>query len=333
MTNRFENCKTLKDLYNVFANEEGVQEFNNLSVEELDRIAVVFEANLPKAAVLPVVPLNEKGYTYIWNVTVEEVETEPSKEDEGMTNLKQALENAAKDLAGARENIKVKAGQTVEEYFDTVDDSVNVVKGAFGNVVKVLDDFTGFSGLKADILDIYHAGERANGGKDLFKMAEKCRVRIDAEIESINELSDIGLMDETEARKLKDVLTELKGSNIFKKFAVSLVFLAKKVIRKLSQWFNAQGQKQNVFGSICRSVAGFVEALKAGLKIVWDTTKFAVSFIVAGVMIIAAPIIKAIRTLVEKIKGWVENKFKKVEELEEDDLDDDFEDEDIDINE
>ena len=357
LRNRFENCKTLKDLYNVFCNEEDVEDFNKLSEAELERVAIVFEANLPRAAVLPVVPLNEKGYTYIWNVTVEEVETEPIteenmeeetmenntnatpnaniiKEDEGMTNFKQALENAAKQAADAKSNIKVKAGQTVEEYFDTVDDSVNVVKGAFGSVIKVLDDFTGFSSLKADILDIYHAGERANGKKDLFKMAEKCRVRIDAEIKSIDELSDIGLMDDKEARKLKDVLTDLKGSDIFHKFAVSLVFIAKKVIRKLSEWFNVQGQKQNVFGSICRSIAGFIEVLKAGLKIVWDTTKFAVSFLISGVMIIAAPIIKAIKSLVEKVKGWLENKFKKVEEFEETFEDDDLEDvDDEDINE
>lgn len=77
MLNRFEKCKNFKDLYNVFANVEGVDNFNNLTEAELERVAVVFEANLPVNAVLPVVPLNDKGYMYIWNVVVEEVETEP----------------------------------------------------------------------------------------------------------------------------------------------------------------------------------------------------------------------------------------------------------------
>ena len=77
MFNRFEKSKTLKDLYTVFANEEGVDVYSNLSEVELERVAAVFEANLPINAVLPVIPLNEKGYNYIWNVVVEEVETEP----------------------------------------------------------------------------------------------------------------------------------------------------------------------------------------------------------------------------------------------------------------
>lgn len=85
MDNRFNKCKSLEDLYAVFASEEGVQDFENLSVEELDRIALVFEANLPKGVVLPTIPLNKAGYTYIWNVVIEEIETMPVEtEDENM---------------------------------------------------------------------------------------------------------------------------------------------------------------------------------------------------------------------------------------------------------
>lgn len=86
LDNRFEKCKFLEDLYNVFSSEEGVDNFNNLSDEELERVAVVFEANLPKAAVLPVIPLNEAGYVYIWNVVIEEVETAPIPDEEDEAN-------------------------------------------------------------------------------------------------------------------------------------------------------------------------------------------------------------------------------------------------------
>lgn len=326
--NRFLGVKTLGDLYTVFCNQD-VADYSALTADELDRIADVFEANIPDKVDMPDRPLTEAGYTLIWNVTVDTIEAfinnsidkeveketnneEKAEEKEMAGTVTAAVEEMMGKFAEAKENIKVNVGQTREEYFEVVDDSLNVVNGAFGSALGVLDEFFGFTALKTDILDIYHAGERADGKKDIFKMAKKCRERIDEEIETINELSDLGLMDEEESIKMKDVLEELKGCNIFKKFATMLVFFIKKVTRKLRKWLQVNEEK-SVIGAICRSVAGVAEVLKAGLKIVWNTAKFAVSFIVAGIMLVAAPIINAIKTLVVKIKGWFEDKFKKPE--------------------
>lgn len=87
MSNRFNNVKTLEALYNVFATEEGVQDYNNLSEEELERVAIVFEAKLPKGADMPDTPLTSAGYTYIWNVVIEEIETMPTVEEDEMEEI------------------------------------------------------------------------------------------------------------------------------------------------------------------------------------------------------------------------------------------------------
>lgn len=72
--NRFENCKTLGDLYNIFATED-VFEYNKLTDEELDRVALVFEANKPDKVDMPDTPLTVAGYTFVWNVTVDTVDS------------------------------------------------------------------------------------------------------------------------------------------------------------------------------------------------------------------------------------------------------------------
>lgn len=126
MLNRFEKAKTLSDLYNVFATEDGVQEYANLSNEELERVAIVFEANIPERTDMPDVPLTKAGYTYIWNVVVEEVETatidneEENMEEKEMKNREagKAINNAqeqAQDILGAARNFgkdAMKAGVT-----------------------------------------------------------------------------------------------------------------------------------------------------------------------------------------------------------------------------
>lgn len=114
MLNRFEKYKTLSDLYNIFATEEGVQEYINLSDEELKRVAIVFEANLPEKVDMPDIPLSKAGYNYIWNVVVEEIETinndnENSEEKEmGNTNTNAT----AQDILGAAKNFGKDAMKT-----------------------------------------------------------------------------------------------------------------------------------------------------------------------------------------------------------------------------
>ena len=259
------------------------------------------------------------------NNVVEEVtveNTNNNKEGKVMRTVKENMGAAVEEMVGkfaeAKENIKVNAGETKDEYFDRVDDSLNVVKGAFGDVLGKVDSLLGFTVLKDKVLAVIEAGCNENTSKkDLFKMARKCREIIEEDIE---EIELIGNPDDAET--LKELLGSVKGESIFKMFFSTMVWIGKKVARKLRAWFHVDDEK-SVIGSICRSISGFVGILRAGAKIVWNTTKFAVSFLVAGVIKVADFIYRTIKTLVVKIKEFAVEKY---EHLTNKDIEDDFED-------
>lgn len=265
------------------------------------------------------------------NVVVEEVTVETNntnKEEKVMRTVKENMSAAVEEMVGkfaeAKENIKVNAGETKDEYFDRVDDSLNIVKGAFGDVLGKVDSLLGFTVLKDKVLAVIEAGCNENTSKkDLFKMARKCREIIEEDIE---EIELIGNPDDAET--LKELLGSVKDESIFKMFFSTMVWIGKKVARKLRTWFHVDDEK-SVIGSICRSISGFVGILRAGAKIIWNTAKFAVSFLVAGVIKVADFIYRTIKTLVVKIKAFAVEKYEQltnkdfVDDLEED-LDDDF---------
>lgn len=340
--NRFLGVKTLGDLYMVFSNED-VSDYSSLTEAELDRIANVFEANIPDKVDMPDRPLTEAGYTLIWNVTVDTVESFIAKETKALEeetevtysnvnmeekvmgtvkeNTKAAADKMMEKFTQAKENIKVQAGETVGEYFERVDDSFNVVKAAFGNVLNVVDGNLGFSAFKESILEIIEAGQNGNSKHDLFEMAKKCREKTDKYIAKLIRLGNVD-----GAQKLKDLMENLKGESIFTKLFSTLYWMGKKVVRKLRKWFKVDEEK-SVIGAFCRSLAGFAGVLREGIKLIWNTAKFAVSFIAAGVITIADIIVKAIMTLVNKIKDWANKKTQKAEDENEDEdeeLEEDF---------
>ena len=267
------------------------------------------------------------------NVVVEEVtvktnSTSNKEEKVMMETVKENMSAAVEEMIGkfteAKENIKVNAGETKEEYFNKVDDSLNIVKGSFGDVLGKIDSLLGFTELKDDILEIIESGCNENTSKkDLFKMARKCREIIEDTIEDIEMFGD-----PDKAATLKELINNAKGESIFKMFFSTMSWIGKKVARKLRTWFHVDDEK-SVIGSICRSISGFVGILRAGAKIVWNTTKFAVSFLVAGVIKVADFIYRTIKTLVVKIKAFAVEKYEQltnkdfVDDIEED-LDDDF---------
>lgn len=260
------------------------------------------------------------------NVVVEETvnttNNTNNKEEKVMRTVKENMSAAVEEMMGkckeAKDNIKVNAGETKEEYFDKVDDSLNVVKGAFGDVLDKIDSLLGYSVLKDDILEIIEAGcNEKTSKKDLFRMSAKCREVIEKKIAKVELLGD-----PEKAATLKELVGNIKEESIFTMFFSTMVWIGKKVARKLRAWFHVDDEK-SVIGSICRSISGFVGILRAGAKIVWNTTKFAVSFLVAGVIKVADFIYRAIKTLVVKIKEFAVEKY---EQLTNKDIEDDFED-------
>lgn len=263
------------------------------------------------------------------NVVVEKVTIETNntnnKEEKVMVTVKENMVGAVEEMMGkfaeAKENIKVNAGETKEEYFDKVDDSLNVMKGALGNVLGTLDGVFGYTVLKNSIIDMMEAGsDGKTSGKSLFKMARRCRELIEEEIENLEFWGDEESLKK--AVQLKALTEGARGKSIFEAFVSGCIWIAKKVTRKLRAWFHVDDEK-SVMGSICRSIAGFAGILHAGIKLVWNTAKFAVSFVVAGVIKVADFVFRTIRTLVSNIKTFVVDKYNKLTNK---DIEDDFED-------
>lgn len=263
------------------------------------------------------------------NVVVEKVTVETNntnnKEEKVMETVKENMVGAVEEMMGkfaeAKENIKVNAGETKEEYFDKVDDSLNVMKGALSNVLGTLDGVLGYTVLKNSIIDMMEAGsDGKTSGKSLFKMARRCRELIEEEIENLEFWGDEESLKK--AVQLKALTEGARGKSIFEAFVSGCIWIAKKVTRKLRAWFHVDDEK-SVMGSICRSIAGFAGILRAGIKLVWNTAKFAVSFVVAGVIKVADFVFRTIRTLVSNIKTFVVDKYNKLTNK---DIEDDFED-------
>lgn len=267
-------------------------------------------------------PLGETEFNHIRdfvvskiNDAIENITNNPeneNKEEKIMGTVKENAKTLADEMmekfTQAKETMKVQTGETAAEYIERVDDSFNVVKAAFGNVLNVVDGNLGFSAFKESILEIIEAGQNGNSKHDLFEMAKKCREKTDKYIAKLIRLGNVD-----GAQKLKDLMENLKGESIFTKLFSTLYWMGKKVVRKLRKWFKVDEEK-SVIGAFCRSLAGFAGVLREGIKLIWNTAKFAVSFIAAGVIIIADIIVKAIMTLVNKIKDWANKKTQKAEE-------------------
>ena len=157
-------------------------------------------------------------------------------------------------------------------------------------------------------------------GKSLFKMARRCRELIEEEIENLEFWGDEESLKK--AVQLKALTEGVRGKSIFEAFVSGCIWIGKKVTRKLRSWFKVDDEK-SVMGSICKSIAGFTDILRAGVKLVWSTIKFAVSFIVAGAIKIIDSVFRAIRSLVITIKDFVVDKYNKLTNK---DIEDDFED-------
>ena len=163
-------------------------------------------------------------------------------------------------------------------------------------------------------------------GGDLYAITNNIEAPRMRDEEKLEEIEICG--DPEDAETLKILLGNLKGMSIFGKLATTLYWVAKKVARKLRQWFKVD-EEGSVLGAICRSLSGLGSILRAGVKLVWNATKFAVSFIVAG----ALKIFDVIKSIVVSIKNWVVEKYNKftnkdvIEDFDDDIIDEEIEEE------
>lgn len=276
---------------------------------------------IPEVTVNNVTLMEEKAMKDVEmrEVTVKET---TNKEESNMVDVikgdvKAAVDEMMGKFVEAKKSVVKNANMTKEEYVEKIDDSLNTMKGALGNTLDVIDSALGYSVLKNAILDMMEAGtDGKTSKKDLFKMAKRCRELVEEEIENLEYWGDAESFKK--AVQLKAITENERGKSIFEAFVSGCIWIANKVTEKI----NGLDEK-SVLGAICRSISGFVGLLKAGVKIVWNTLKFAASFVVAGVVKVVDFVFRAIKTLVIKIKDWASEKFNKIDD-DFDDFDDDF---------
>lgn len=205
-----------------------------------------------------------------------------------------------------------KTHKTKEQYVQQVDESANVVKGAMVVTLDKMSAVLGYNALKESILGIIEAGT-CNGKTDLFAMAEECRKRIDLEVETL--LAWGSEEDFRKAAQLKALSKDQRGKSIFEALVSMLIWIAKWVAKTLRKWFQVDNEK-SIIGALCRALSGFAAVVREGVKLVWHTAKFGVSFVIAGAIKLGVWIINTFKTFCEGIKGWFNKKNEMIDDEE-----------------
>jgi hypothetical protein len=326
MNNRFTGVKTLGDLYLVFSNED-VSDYDNLTEAELERVADVFEANLPNKVDMPDRPLTEAGYTLIWNVTVDTIEEfinnniitgdeapEKEKEVKDMSSSNFNNEFSKDDLLNNMDAAKNNAANgidnaaTPESAAGKADDSVDFVKGAFGKFLGVLDVQFGCTALKNTILSIIRDSRvELEGGEKgrlaFFAVAKNCRKAVDDYCNNVL----IPLGKEQKAMNLKDMFNDNDGHCLFTRVFDTLWWIGNKTYEKLRK-FKLKVKEGGILAHILKGVKVLAKALMKGVKIILNVVKYTASFVAASAAVIIDLIVSSIKAIVAKVKAWQEAK-------------------------
>lgn len=355
---RFDNCKSLNDLYNTFSKMDDV-DFTSLTESDKERLVAVFSANVP-ADTVPDTPLTDAGYTYIWNVTIDTVEnmeettmkTNNNMEaaiNEMMNNMEgmnmaskikvtalDVVEMAKEKIHGAASSVKANAGAEYQDFKNQTDNAVTEIKDAMGPVLGFIDGVLGYSNLKDALCRVIYEHTEDRATKSSFvKMAQKCRQEVEDYIEFLELVDDEDSIKNVIAlRQLigEDENGEIVTQSIFSAFAKGIVWVCKKVRRFLNRHFGTT-EDTNIFGSIGASISrvfgiigGVAKAiLSVGVTAVKFVGGYALAAVVKGISIVA----DLAKLLWSKVKGLgehIHDKFtKEDEELFEDELDEGFE--------
>lgn len=224
-------------------------------------------------------------------------------------NMSAAVEKIMKSFEEAKDSVKIKEGETVEENINKTDNALNKLKGGLSDIIEGIDQALGLSLLKNSLLAIIEASNKATSASSFKEMARKCRELIDEEIENLEFWGDSESLKK--AAQLKELTTDDRGKCIFESFAASCIYIGKKIVKRFKKWFNNTDEK-SVWRTIGRGIGAIVPILKKGIKFVWNATEFVISYTVAGVLKATEYLFDAIKSLASKAKNWVAVKGEKL---------------------
>ena len=229
-----------------------------------------------------------------------------------------------------KNNMKVAVGETREDFANRADASVNELKDTLMGTVKYIGDVLGMTGLYNELVAIYTSNRGVIKTAQTIDEAVKDTIAILEDVDPDDKLGKIAA--------LKQVVydgdnEEEYTQSIFMVSAKAIVWIAKKVARKLRDWkiFSTDAE-ENILGEIGANIANCFRSISNFIinvgKATGNLLLFAGSYVVAGAIKLGCLVIRAITTVLSKIKGWIDSKLIKVTD---DDLDN-FDEEDYDFD-
>ena len=226
-----------------------------------------------------------------------------------------------------KNNMKVTVGETREDFANRADASVNELKDTLMGTVKYIGDVLGMTGLCDEIVDIYTSNRGVVKTAQSIDKAVKRRIRILKDIDPDDKLGKVAALKQIVYNGDNE---EGYTQSIFMASAKAIVWITKKVARKLRNWkICSTDAEENILGEIganianCfRSISNFV--INVG-KATGNLLLFAGSYVIAGAIKLGCLVIRAITTVLSKVKGWVDSKLTKITDEDYEEYEQDYE--------
>lgn len=243
------------------------------------------------------------------------------------TNIKEVIGMSINSkIEEAKKNVKVFGEEVTQDYIDRADASVNSLKDMIAGTTKYIGDVLGITGLYNEIVDIY------TEKRSLIKIAKDVDGAIKRRISVLSKTNSEDNLRKVAA--LKQVVYGEDGSetevrqSIFMSVAKTIIWVCKKVARKLRKWFGIDAEN-NILGEVGAKISScFISISNVVINIGKATGSLLLyvgSFIVAAGVKVACFVISAIKTALSKLKEWGSIALQKIKHEDEDDYFDDDE--------
>ena len=257
-------------------------------------------------------------------------------------NMKDVAKNLVDEMAtkvkGMAGQAKVVYDEEKDEVKSNLDDMLNSLTDTLAPALSYIDGVLGLTALRDELRDIiFDYTSNGRSVSSYIKIARKCRKAINEQIELLE------IVDDEESFKKTVALRQLIGEDedgtivtqsIFSSFAKGVVWLVKKAVRyiKCCPVFSIDPES-NVFGAVGAKIANFIGTVFGVAKAIACTAgtvfKYVLSYTVAGVIKIATAVISVFKTIFDKAKAFIVEKFNNNEY---NDIDDDFDEDDYDFD-